>query len=66
MDIPQELKDEIEKISINQHARIIEEAQSISKKYRENDGKGKKLVCLHMNKQQKSRGKSPVFCVYIM
>lgn len=44
MDIPQELKDEIEKISINQHAQIIEESQSISKKYRENDGKGKKLV----------------------
>jgi len=44
MDIPQELKDEIEKISINQYAQIIEESQSISKKYRENDGKGKKLV----------------------
>ena len=44
MDIPQELKEEIEKISTNQHAKIIEEAQSISKKYRENDGKGKKLV----------------------
>jgi len=44
MDIPQQLKDEIEKISINQHTQIIEEAQSISKKYRENDGNGKKLV----------------------
>lgn len=44
MDIPQELKDEIEKISINQHTQIIEESQSISKKYRENDGKGKKIV----------------------
>ena len=44
MDIPQELKDEIEKISINQHAQIIVESQSISKKYRENEGKGKKLV----------------------
>ena len=44
MDIPQELKDEIEKISINQHAQIIEDSQLISKKYRENDGKGKKLV----------------------
>lgn len=44
MDIPQELKDEIEKISINQHAQIIEESQLISKKYRENDGTGKKLV----------------------
>jgi len=44
MDIPQELKEKIEKISINQHAQIIEESQLISKKYRENDGKGKKLV----------------------
>ena len=44
MDIPQELKDEIEGISINQHSKIIEESKSISKKYRENDGKGKKLV----------------------
>lgn len=44
MDIPQELKDEIEKISINQHSKIIEESKSISKKYRENDGRGKKLV----------------------
>ena len=44
MDIPQELKDEIERISINQHSKIIEESKSISKKYRENDGKGKKLV----------------------
>ena len=39
MDIPQELKEEIEKISTNQHAQIIEDAQSISKKYRQNDGK---------------------------
>lgn len=44
MDIPQELKDEIEKISINQHTQIVVESQAISKKYRENDGKGKKLV----------------------
>ena len=44
MDIPQELKEEIEKISINQYTQIIEESQSISKKYRENDGRGKKLV----------------------
>ena len=44
MDIPQELKDEIEKISINQHFKIIKESKSISKKYRENDGRGKKLV----------------------
>ena len=44
MDIPQELKDGIERISINQHSKIIEESKTISKKYRENDGKGKKLV----------------------
>lgn len=44
MDIPQELKEEIEKISVKQHTKIIEEAQLISKKYRENDGKGKKMV----------------------
>ena len=44
MDIPQELKDEIEKISINKHTQIVAESQAISKKYRENDGKGKKLV----------------------
>ena len=44
MDIPQDLKEEIEKISINQHSKIIEESQSISKKYRENDGKGTRLV----------------------
>lgn len=45
MDIPQELKDAIEKISAEiKYKSIIEETQSISKKYRENDGKGKKLV----------------------
>ena len=44
MDIPQELREEIEKISINHRTEIIEESQVISKKYRENDGKGKKLV----------------------
>lgn len=44
MDIPQELREEIEKISVNQHTKIINESQSISKKYRENDGKGKKIV----------------------
>ena len=44
MDIPQELKDGIERISINQHSKIIEESKTISKKYRENDGTGKKLV----------------------
>ena len=45
MDIPQELKDQIEKIITGiKHKNVIEESQTISKKYRENDGKGKKLV----------------------
>lgn len=45
MDIPQELKQEIEKIvSENKFAQIIEQSQGISKMYRENDGKGKRLV----------------------
>lgn len=45
MDIPQELKEEIEKIMCSaQYTKIIEESQSISKKYRENNGKGNKLV----------------------
>lgn len=44
MDIPQELKEEIERISRNHHSQIIEESQAISKKYRENDGKGSRLV----------------------
>ncbi|MBQ2835915.1 MAG: methyltransferase domain-containing protein [Clostridia bacterium] len=45
MDITQELKEAIEKIIIGtKHKNIIEESQSISKKYRENDGKGKKIV----------------------
>ena len=45
MDIPQELKEEIEKITIGQkQSKIIEDAQLISKKYRENQGEGKKLV----------------------
>lgn len=45
MDIPQELKEQIEKIITGlKHKNIIEESQAISKKYRENDGKGKKLV----------------------
>ena len=45
MDIPQELKEKMEKITLEmQHTKIIEESQSISKKYRENEGKGKKLV----------------------
>lgn len=45
MEIPQELKEAIEKIITGtKHKNIIKESQSISKKYRENDGKGKKLV----------------------
>lgn len=45
MNIPQELKEGIEKITIGiKHEQIIEEAQTISKKYRENSGKGEKLV----------------------
>ena len=37
MDIPQELKDQIEKISTGlKHKNVIEESQAISKKYREN------------------------------
>lgn len=44
MEIPQELKQEIEKITIGEHSEIIEKSQTISKKYRENDGKGKRLV----------------------
>ena len=45
VDIPQELKEKIEKITLEmQHTKIIEESQSISKKYRDNEGKGKKLV----------------------
>ena len=46
MDIPEQLKEEIEKLTINDHSKIIEEAQSISKKYRENDGKGKKMILI--------------------
>lgn len=45
MDIPQELKEEIEKITFGiKHSKIIEDAQLISKKYRENSGKGEKIV----------------------
>ena len=45
MDIPQELKEGIERIvSENKFTQIIEESQGISKRYRENDGKGKRLV----------------------
>ncbi len=45
MDISQELKEAIDKIiTETNYKNIIEESQLISKKYRENDGKGKKLV----------------------
>ena len=44
MDIPQKLKEEIEKLQVNQQIEIIEESQVISKKYRENDGRGQKIV----------------------
>jgi len=45
MDIPQELKESIERtITGINHASLIEESQKISEKYRENDGKGKRLV----------------------
>lgn len=45
MDIPQKLKESIEKIQTGiKHTSLIEESQKISEKYRENDGKGKKLV----------------------
>ena len=45
MDIPQELKEAIEKVVLDvKHANLIEKSQKISEKYRENDGKGKRLV----------------------
>jgi len=45
MDIPQELKEAIERtITGINHASLIEESQKISEKYRENDGKGKRLL----------------------
>lgn len=45
MDIPQKLKDVIEEIATgSKHSNIIEESQKISKMYRENEGKGKRLV----------------------
>ena len=45
MEIPQELKEEIEKIMIGtKHTNIIEDAQKISEKYRENEGLGKRMV----------------------
>jgi len=49
MDIPQELKEKIEKMmtGIN-HTNLIENAQKISEKYRGNDGKGKRMVTKNM------------------
>lgn len=48
MDIPQELKESIEKLQTEiEHTSLIEESQKISEKYRKNDGKGKKLVTKH-------------------
>lgn len=45
MDIPQELKDSIEKITTGiKYTKIVEESQKISRMYRENKGKGKKMV----------------------
>lgn len=45
MDIPQELKEAIENVIIREkYSNIINESQSISRKYRENKGKGEKLV----------------------
>ena len=45
MDIPQELKEAIEEVALDvKHANLIEKSQKISEKYRENDGKGKRLV----------------------
>lgn len=45
MDIPKKLKEEIENITLGiKHTQIIENSQTISKKYRENLGKGEKLV----------------------
>ena len=45
MDIPQKLKEVIEEVSKgSKYSNIIEESQKISKMYRENEGKGKKMV----------------------
>lgn len=45
MDIPKELKENINKIlNENQINKILEDAQTVSNRYRNNDGKGKKLV----------------------
>lgn len=45
MDIPEGLKDSINKLlSENKVSNIIENAQTISNRYRKNDGKGKRLL----------------------
>lgn len=45
MNIPNELKEAIEKELLGiKHKEVVEESQRISKRYRENDGKGRKLV----------------------
>ena len=45
MEIPANLKEAIEEIITGiKHTNLIEESQKISEKYRQNDGKGKRLV----------------------
>ena len=45
MDIPKGLKDSINRLlSENKASNIIENAQTISNRYRKNDGKGKRLL----------------------
>ena len=45
MDIPEELKENINKLlKENQINKILEDAQTVSNRYRNNDGKGKKLL----------------------
>ena len=45
MDIPEELKDSINRLlSENKFSDVIENAQTISNRYRKNDGKGKRLL----------------------
>ena len=44
MEIPEELRERIENVLTINHKEVIEQSQAISKKYRENDGKGKRLV----------------------
>ena len=45
MDIPDELKKSIDKLlNKNKTNKIVENAQRISERYRNNDGKGKRLL----------------------